>query len=90
MLVLLFVSNSDFDQLILNIMDEASDCSSMRIQSLIRRPIKMFDEMSCLKIADLSNNRKFISHKAVTLVVDQFWNGIVNPEVATLRVYTKY
>ena len=46
----------------------------------------MFDDMSCLEIADVSSNRKFISHKAVTLVIDQIWNGIVNPDVAVLRV----
>lgn len=79
-------SYSEFNQLMLDVMDDASDTSPVRLQSLIRRPIEMFDGMSCLEIADISNNRKFISHKAVTLVVDQIWNGIVNPEVATLRV----
>ena len=80
------MTNSAFNQLILDIMDDSSDLSSMQLQSLIRRPIKMFDNMSCLEIADVSSNRKFISHKAVTLVIDQIWNGIVNPEVAVLTV----
>ena len=70
----------------LDVMDEASDLGSVRLQSLIRRPIGMFGGMSCLEIADISNNRKFISNKAVTVVIDQIWNGIVNPEVGVLRV----
>lgn len=76
--------------MMLDVMDEASDMSSVRMQSLIRRPIETFNGMSCLEIADVSNNRKFISHKAVTLVVDQIWNGIVNPEVSPLKVYSNY
>ena len=67
-------------------MDDANYISSARMQLLISRRIEMFDGMSCLEIADASNNRKFLSHKAAIEVVDQFWNGIVNPKVATLRV----
>lgn len=72
----------------IDIMDEASDNSSAKMQALIRRPIEMCNGMSCLEIADVSNNRKFISHKAVTRVVDKIWNGIVNPGVSFFKVYS--
>ena len=75
-----------FNMLALDVLDSCYEVDAARIQALIRRPIADFQNKSCLELAADAQNRKFLSHKCCTIVIDDVWNGFVSSETSTFYV----
>lgn len=75
-----------FEQIAINILDLAYDSDPKNAKLLLIREIPQFGNSTCLQIAKIANDQKFLAHMCVQELLVKLWFNRLSPEESIMKV----
>ena len=78
--------NRDFQSIALAVLHECYIADDEQAEYLLIREQPNFGKTTCLLLAVQANNKDFIAHPCVQLLLNRIWKGKISPENSWWRV----